>query len=269
MRQLLDGNKPDQGAKGLKAIHDPMALVPLAERLNGNHVMSIHKDPRDDARLIYIEDLARFDMPQARAPLAICSVEDPVEEDRLSCLDELEKQKDDAVTHYYENRMRDKKASDDVIDRCGVALGRIKDPHSVATLVLYVAYTRTELVPNSGGGGGPGSMTTTFNKNGGGGGGLSMNQKPKTYERLVNCRGVLDALQAITGQNFGYDSRAWQTWYKNQVAKGGPIEKKLRSVMPEVFRREGYVFFFLYANEGQEPIHIHVRKAGGFCQVLD
>lgn len=35
--------------------------------------------------------------------------------------------------------------------------------------------------------------------------------------------------------------------------------------MPEVFRREGYVFFF-YANEGQEPIHVHVRKAGGFAK---
>lgn len=35
--------------------------------------------------------------------------------------------------------------------------------------------------------------------------------------------------------------------------------------MPEVFRTEGYVFFF-YANEGREPIHIHVRKAGGFAK---
>ena len=35
--------------------------------------------------------------------------------------------------------------------------------------------------------------------------------------------------------------------------------------MPEVFREFGFVFFF-YANEGQEPIHIHVRKAGGFAQ---
>lgn len=35
--------------------------------------------------------------------------------------------------------------------------------------------------------------------------------------------------------------------------------------MPEVFREEGFVFFF-YANEGNEPIHIHVRKAGGFAK---
>lgn len=35
--------------------------------------------------------------------------------------------------------------------------------------------------------------------------------------------------------------------------------------MPEVFRAFGFVFFF-YSNEGEEPIHIHVRKAGGFAK---
>lgn len=35
--------------------------------------------------------------------------------------------------------------------------------------------------------------------------------------------------------------------------------------MPEIFRKFGFVFFF-YANEGQEPMHVHVRKAGGFAK---
>jgi hypothetical protein len=35
--------------------------------------------------------------------------------------------------------------------------------------------------------------------------------------------------------------------------------------MPEVFREFGFVFFF-YANEGQEPMHIYVRHAGGFAK---
>lgn len=35
--------------------------------------------------------------------------------------------------------------------------------------------------------------------------------------------------------------------------------------MPEVFRQDGYVVFF-YANESQEPMHVHVRKAGGFAK---
>ncbi len=35
--------------------------------------------------------------------------------------------------------------------------------------------------------------------------------------------------------------------------------------MPEVFRKLGFVFFF-YSNEDSEPIHIHVRKAGGYAK---
>ncbi|MBJ7898337.1 MAG: DUF4160 domain-containing protein [Cyanobacteria bacterium RI_101] len=35
--------------------------------------------------------------------------------------------------------------------------------------------------------------------------------------------------------------------------------------MPEIFRTEGYVFFF-YANEGQEPMHVHVRRGGGYAK---
>jgi hypothetical protein len=35
--------------------------------------------------------------------------------------------------------------------------------------------------------------------------------------------------------------------------------------MPEIFREMGFIFFF-YANEGIEPMHVHVRKAGGFAK---
>jgi hypothetical protein len=35
--------------------------------------------------------------------------------------------------------------------------------------------------------------------------------------------------------------------------------------MPEVFRQLGFVFFF-YSNESNEPMHVHVRKAGGFAK---
>jgi hypothetical protein len=219
-----DGNRAENGKNNLQGIQDAAAIGPLGERLNGHRSLNVGMDLNNDARLIYVEVLGRFNAHEARGPLAIAAIDDPFEEVRLQCLDQLEKQKDDAVTKYFEHRMTDKYASDDTIDRAGVALGRIKDPSSVAVLVKYVAYERTEVIPNSGGG--PGSMTSSFNKNGGPGGGLSMNAKPKTYQRQVQCRGVLDALVAITGQNFGYDSRAWQTWYRNQTSSGAPIGKK-------------------------------------------
>jgi hypothetical protein len=32
-----------------------------------------------------------------------------------------------------------------------------------------------------------------------------------------------------------------------------------------VFREDGFVVFF-YSNEGQEPMHVHVRRAGGHAK---
>ena len=49
---------------------------------------------------------------------------------------------------------------------------------------------------------------------------------------------------------------------------GAGSERKslnLGYTMQEVFREMGFVFFF-YANEGNEPMHIHVSKAGGFAK---
>jgi hypothetical protein len=36
--------------------------------------------------------------------------------------------------------------------------------------------------------------------------------------------------------------------------------------MPTFFRQNGYRFFF-FSNEGDEPPHIHVEKAGGYCKL--
>ena len=111
----------------------------------------------------------------------------------------------------------------EIINRAGVALGRIKDPSCIDTLIEYLVTGHDEVIQPAGG---PGAMTTTFNKNGGGGGGMAMNQKPKIITHDLHNQGVLDALVAITGQNFGYDQRAWHTWYTNQKAKGAPVEAK-------------------------------------------
>ncbi len=214
-RDALDGRQPEEAAKKLRAIDDPMAIFGLAERLK--------KDQRTDARLIYIEVLARMNKHEARGPLAICAMDDAVEEVRLSCLDELQKQKDDGVTAYFVGRMRDKHTSNAIINRAGVALGRMKDPSCIGTLIEYLVTGHDEVIQS---GGGPGSMTSTFNKNGGGGGGLGMNQKPKIVRHFLQNQGVLDAMIAITGRNFGYDQRAWATWYTNQQAKGAPVEAR-------------------------------------------
>ena len=161
-------------------------------------------------------------------------MDDPEEEVRLCSLDELQKQKDDGVTAYFVGRMRNKHATNADINRAGVALGRIKDPSSIDTLIESLVTRHYEVIQPPGG---PGSMTTTFNKNGGGGGGIGMNQKPKLVPHDLQNQDVLEALVAITGQNFGYDQRAWATWYKNQKAKGLPVEAKKSYRLPQSIER--------------------------------
>jgi hypothetical protein len=225
-RKWLDGTRSEQGAKNLRSIKDPMAIAALGDLLTKK------KDPRSEARQIYVEVLARMNTPAARGPLAICAIDDPDEEVRLSSLDQLEKQKDGRVTAYFEGRMRDKHASNEVVNRAGVALGRIKDPSCLDTLIKYLVTYNKEVIQPAGG---PGAMTNTFTKNGSGGGmgmggmGMGMNQKPTIILHEMHNQGVLDALVAITGQNFGYDQRAWQTWYMNRKTKGEPVEAKKSS----------------------------------------
>jgi hypothetical protein len=130
------------------------------------------------------------------------------------------------VTAYFEARMRDKHTTNEIINRAGVALGRMKDPSCIDTLIEYLRTIHDQVIQQPPGG--PGAMNATFNKNGGGGGGLAMNQKPTVLHIPYNNQGVLDALVAITGQNFGFDQRAWHTWYMNQKAKGEPVEAKAK-----------------------------------------
>ena len=176
-----------------------MAIAGLAERL----VKKV--DPRTDVRLLYIEVLAHINTDEARGPLAMCAMDDPVEEVRLSSLDELVKQKNGAVKDYFVRRMRNKHATNADINHAAVALGRIKDPSTIDTLIESLVTVHDEIVRPAAN---PGQMTTGFSKNGGGGG-ISMNQKPVKIRRHLQNPDVLDALVAITGQNFGYDQRAW------------------------------------------------------------
>lgn len=70
----------------------------------------------------------------------------------------------------------------------------------------------------------------------------------------------------------GRDGLLWGPWCSKSVIRLDPSrverieghEGATRS-MPEIFRQDGFVFFF-YMNENREPVHVHVRHAGGFAK---
>ena len=62
-------------------------------------------------------------------------------------------------------------------------------------------------------------MSMSFPKGGsagGGGIGMGMGGGPKVVAVPMQNQAVLDVLVALTGQNFGFDQRAWKTWYATQ-----------------------------------------------------
>ena len=66
--------------------------------------------------------------------------------------------------------------------------------------------------------GGEGATTATMGgwKGGPSGIGLNAGGGPKYELQASNNATVLDALVALTNQNFGFDQRAWRCWFRAQ-----------------------------------------------------
>ncbi len=205
-RNWLTGERAAQGRANILAIEDPYAVEALTRNLTGDRL--------PQARLLYIEALAKIGTAEAAKTLATCSLEDPVEEVRLTCLDHLQQERNPDVVAYYVGKLRDK--DNRVVNLAAVGLSRMKDPSAVRPLIDALVTTHKYKVNNRGG---PGSVTTTFGTGPGGSGapgGLSVGGGPKIIIRQLANQPVLDALVALSGQNFNFDRRAWKCWYASQ-----------------------------------------------------
>lgn len=207
-RDWLGTERDPQGRRNILAIDDPHAVEALTRNLTG--------DPSAHARTLYIEVLAKIGSPEAIEALAVCSIEDPVEEVRLTCLDYLEKKERPEVVAYYVGKLRAK--DNRVVNLAAIGLGRMKDPSAVGPLIDALITVHKFKVST----GNPGSISTTFGTGPGGSGappgagGLSVGGRPRIVSRYIRNRYVLDALIALTGQNFNFDERAWKYWYAGQ-----------------------------------------------------
>jgi hypothetical protein len=202
-RDWLGGDRGPLGRQNILAIRDPHAVAALARNLQN--------DRSPQARVLYVEALANVGTPDAAKVLAACSLEDPVEEVRLTCLDYLEKKPNPDVVAYYVGKLRSK--DNRVVNMAAVALGRMKDPSAIGPLIeALVTVHKYKLSRGS-----PGAMSLRFpTGNTPGGIGLAMNDGPKIVSRALQNQSVLDALVALTGQNFRFDQRAWAYWHAAQ-----------------------------------------------------
>jgi hypothetical protein len=204
-RGWIGAKRGNEAVANIQAIDDPLAAIALAELLLS--------EKNRDIKLLYIEVLGRLPSLTAVGALIQASLDDADESIRDACLTKLsERGAPQAVAAYSKvlKGIGGKEAIDVArrtqIDRAGEGLGRMKDPHSVKTLIDALVTKYKMLVT-------PGSGNLGVSFGGSGGGGLSAGNKPQYISREEGNKTVLDALSVITGQNFGFDRERWKAWY--------------------------------------------------------
>ncbi len=202
----LKGDKARLAKESIDEITDPAAVKGLVQAMKSNSNPAV--------RLLFVAALARIGAQDAEKALAYFAVEDPIDEVRLTCLDHLKAKKNPAAVDFFVSYLRSK--DNRYVNRAGVALGQMGDRSAVSPLIdalvtehKYKVQSRpagqTSSTFGMGPGGSPGPMGMSF-----GGGG------PKVVTEYLQNRAVLEALTSLTGVNYGFDVRAWRSWYTLQ-----------------------------------------------------
>ena len=198
--RALGGSKDADARRGIRSAADPYAVKALITCLG---------DDRSGVRILLIETMAKIGTPEAIEAMTTRSLEDPVEEVRLTCLDYLKTKKGPNLMAYYVGALRS--PDNAIINRAAVALKELNEYSTVPPLIGSLVSTHTRKI----GKGGQGSISPTFSTGPGGapGGGLSVGGKPKIVSFQLRNQDVLDALVAMTGVNYGFQQQDWKDWY--------------------------------------------------------
>jgi hypothetical protein len=198
---LNDADKAFQAKKNFRGVRDPFAVGPLARLLN--------EEKRPAVKILLIETLAQIDSSGVVGPLVRTSLNDPVEEIRLTCLDHLTEMQSPLALKMYIAELGDK--SNQTVNRAAEALRVLGNPEAIAPLIDALVTTHKYKIVV----GKPGQMSSTFGS--GGGGGFSFGgAPPRIIERRLPNPEVLGALVALSGKNFQYDIAAWKQWHAHQ-----------------------------------------------------
>ncbi|HEV3343385.1 MAG TPA: hypothetical protein VG125_23640 [Pirellulales bacterium] len=204
-RGWLDGPRAQEAIDQIGRINDPFAVKALGECLASDKV--------EEYRKRYVAALARIDSPAAWRILCEKSLVDSMEEVRLTCLDYITERPSPAFTDYFVSRLHDKENS--VVNRAGLALGKLKDRKAIAPLIEalmtdHIFQTAPDQPNMTAGIGSMNGQSLGGGFSFGGGG-------PKFTKKTIQNEDVLQALSDLTGgQNFLYDRDRWKVWYASQ-----------------------------------------------------
>lgn len=203
LRQRLDQpGAADRAAEEIREISDPLAVAAVAAALASEPVFVV--------RRAYLEALSHIRTPDAVATLIGAARDHPDRETRYAAVERLVV----IGPHQAVSPLVAGLASADnaQVNRSAEALGKLGVPDAIGPLI---AALETKHMTVTGGGQPAGSTSATFTP---AGGGLSMGGGPKPKLVAVRNDRVLEALVALTGQNFEWDAAAWRAWLANERA---------------------------------------------------
>jgi len=238
----LEGDRADRremATSELNGITDPHAIPALAR--------SFQNDSREQFRLLYVTILSRIDDNRTIIPLVLQSLQDVSERIRASSLQALSSKDLTKTIPLFVKVLRN-----DVnllVNRAGEALGQLGDEAVVPRLIdaLVTSHRYKTSVPDN-------SSTIGFRTDGGFAPvntvpltpevanlmafgqlpfgvqvnpvqmpGENMQRKTVIIKKNEQNPAVLQALQQLTGQNFGYNEAQWRRWLsqkKNGASSG-------------------------------------------------
>lgn len=214
---LDDPEKTGEAQRLIGEINDPYALPALADWLAA--------DPVEARRRLALDTVAAISDPFVVDVLVQVSLTDPEPELRRTALEQIVRQNAPRAVELYVRQLKSKE--NQTVNDAAVALAYLGDNGAIGPLIdsLYTSHKFVLQPPN------PGQNTASFvNPNSTGGsttvpnanlfgqnpGGLTMGGGPKIITQRIPNRDVLEALIALTRQNFEFDLKAWRSWYASQ-----------------------------------------------------
>jgi HEAT repeats len=239
----LDSDRPERQAQGLKeleAIRDGNAVAAL--------VRNFKDSPNEQKRLLYVEILTRIEGEKPLTPLVQQSLRDDSRIVRAAAVRGARQKDPAAATEIYLRALKNE--LNVTVNRAATALGQLGDDNVVPQLIdaLVTRHRYKVLVPE---------RSVSFSADGSmsSGGvplppdvaaGLATGQYPNgihvlgdnttvrtrqiTVQKDEQNPSTLAALNALTGEDFGFDEQSWRNWHKARV--GGTLKAKPKKKSP-------------------------------------
>ncbi len=243
---LLSGDRfAREGVKQLlHSIDDPLALDAV--------LRYFIRDDRPALRSLGCLALARIGDPRAGERLVELVLEDESEEVRWAAIDALKRREDSAAVRKLIAALRSSR--NHVVRWAAVALGELAAEEAVPALIdalvtdHVIVFDRPGMTVGTGGviGGFPVQLSGTAGEGGGvtlpapvgltpiiaqpiaSGGGIQSGGRQAVRVRVQNPE-VLEALKKLTGEDHGFDKKAWKQWYRRRgVLKQEEQKRQLR-----------------------------------------